>query len=186
MEMDSRLKWDLRFLALAEHIASWSKDPSTKVGAVLVRDRIVVATGYNGFPPGIADDARLNDRDEKYALVVHAEMNAILQAGHRARGATMYLAGFCSPPCGNCAKHVIAAGVARYVHWEGEVPDRWIKEVNQSRFTLEEAGVEVMRIIPTHPVQDSPKVDVRPRCSQCNSVLDMNQLACPKGCDLLT
>ena len=72
-------KWDGRYLALAEQVASWSKDPSTQVGAIAVNPLgNVVAQGYNGFPRGIADsDERYNDREKKYKYIVHAETNCI-------------------------------------------------------------------------------------------------------------
>ncbi len=135
-------KWDMRFLRMAEMVSSWSKDPSTKVGVVLVKNQKVVATGYNGFPEGIADDDRLNDREVKYTLVIHAEMNALLQAGHDARGSTLYLWGFAGCPCQNCAKHVIQAGVKRIVYYDGStLPERWADELAAARITLEEAGM---------------------------------------------
>ena len=74
------MKWDLRFLKLAEHISNWSKDPSTKVGCIIVgEDREIRSTGFNGFPRGIEDsEERLNDRTQKYPLICHAEENAIM------------------------------------------------------------------------------------------------------------
>ena len=72
-------RWDMRFLEMAQLVASWSKDPSTKVGATIVDDdRRVISVGYNGFPKGVADNKRLEDRDEKYKMIVHAERNALL------------------------------------------------------------------------------------------------------------
>jgi len=143
----NKLLWDRRFMARAQRIASWSKDPSTKVGVVLVKDRKVVATGYNGFPPGIAEDERLEDREKKYPLIVHAEMNAILQAGHDSRGATMYLyfpdGGF---PCQNCTKHTITAGIVRIVACNVKGNERWNEDCEKARATLEEAGVELRTI----------------------------------------
>jgi len=75
-----QLKWDNRFMTMAELISAWSKDPSSQIGAVIVNDeRRILATGYNGFPRGIKDtEERLNDRDEKYPRIVHAEMNALI------------------------------------------------------------------------------------------------------------
>ena len=83
--------WDKRFLDLAEHVAGWSKDPSTQVGCVIVNDkRVVVGLGYNGFPRGVEDTPeRLNDRPTKYLMVQHAEVNAILNGS----GATALLKG---------------------------------------------------------------------------------------------
>ena len=78
IEMTSN--WDLRFIGLAQHISTWSKDPSTKVGCVVVgEDREIRSTGFNGFPRGINDDEeRLTDREKKYPLICHAEENAII------------------------------------------------------------------------------------------------------------
>ena len=75
-------KWDGRFIELAKHISGWSKDPSTKVGCVVVgEDREIRSTGFNGFPRGIEDDSdRLEDREQKYPLICHAEENAIMHA----------------------------------------------------------------------------------------------------------
>ncbi len=69
-------KWDKRFMKLAREISTWSKDPSSQIGAVIINDeRRILATGYNGFPKGIRDtEERLNDREQKYPMIVHAEM----------------------------------------------------------------------------------------------------------------
>ena len=109
-----RQKWDLRFLSLAKEVASWSKDPSTKVGAVLVDDnRRIISTGYNGFPRGVEDlEARYNHRPTKYSLVVHAEANALLNSVVLPRGGTLY----CTlHPCEECSKLIVQAGVTRIV-----------------------------------------------------------------------
>ena len=99
-------KWDGRFLNLATHISGWSKDPSTKVGCVVVGpDREIRSTGFNGFPRGIADtDERLSDRDLKYPLICHAEENAIMRAarsGLALKDCTAYVTW---PPCTRCAR----------------------------------------------------------------------------------
>ena len=74
-------KWDKRFLEMAKLVASWSKDPSTQVGAVAVRNRTVIAQGYNGLPRGMKDTHdRLTVRTLKIKRIVHAEMNAIYNA----------------------------------------------------------------------------------------------------------
>lgn len=136
-------KWDRFFLRVAREAALMSKDPSSQIGAVIVdSSRRIIATGYNGFPPGIADTpARLNDRDTKLKLVVHAETNALLQAGDRARGCTLYMFGFSSAPCDNCTKHVIASGITRVVGCGTPVPDRWKANLEEAEDTLAEAGV---------------------------------------------
>lgn len=103
-------KWDKRFLELAELVSTWSKDPSTKVGAVLTRGKHVVSLGFNGFPPSIPDKEEwLNNRELKYERVVHAEMNAILNSAQPVKGCTLYLYPLFS--CKECAKLIIAAGV---------------------------------------------------------------------------
>lgn len=137
-------KWDLHFLRMARLVSEMSKDPSTKIGAVLVKDRRVIATGYNGFPRGIADDERLNDRAVKYELVVHAEMNCLLQAGPEADGATLYGFGYAAAPCRNCGKHIIQAGVARVV-FSGllAAPERWQEDLDKAQALLEEASVKL-------------------------------------------
>jgi len=91
-------KWDQRFISLAREISTWSKDPSTKIGAVIVNDdRRILATGYNGFPKGIEDTAeRYENKEVKYETVIHAEMNAIYNAtynGISLRDSTIYVWG---------------------------------------------------------------------------------------------
>lgn len=147
--MDSLEKWDRRFLELAKHFSTWSKDPSTKVGAVLVNDlNQVIGHGYNGFARRIADtDERLNNRELKYKLVVHAEVNAIIQAGLAARGSRLYVyPSFMTPPiCHDCCKAAIQAGIVGIV---GYLPDesdprvqRWKDSIAISRDMWNEAGL---------------------------------------------
>jgi dCMP deaminase len=146
--------WDRRFLELAEHIASWSKDPSTKVGAVLVdADKIVTGMGYNGFPRGVVDsDDRLQHRPTKYAMVVHAEVNAILMAGSRAKGCTLYVWWPTFPiPCNECCKVVIQAGVKEVVGIEpnpeyASRAEQWQKSIEISQAMCNESGVKYRTI----------------------------------------
>lgn len=106
------MDWDTRFLELAALVGSWSKDPSTKVGAVIVRpDRTIASLGYNGFPRGVDDTYQ--DREHKLLRTVHAEMNAILSAREPLHGCTIYVTPLC--PCSNCAAAVIQAGIVRVV-----------------------------------------------------------------------
>lgn len=106
--------WDQKFMGLARHISTWSKDPSTKVGAVIVDDRRCVRShGYNGFPRGIADTAeRLYDRDWKLAHTVHAERNAILNAPVPVLGCVLYIT---AAPCGDCVLEIIQGGIREVV-----------------------------------------------------------------------
>ena len=134
--------WDLRFLELARHVAGWSKDPSTKVGAVIVDSRRrVLGLGYNGFPRGVEDTPeRLDHRPTKYSLVVHAEVNAILNAGRPVEGATLYGTLFC---CNECAKVIIQAGIRRVVTPPFVTNGRWDSPHAIAESMLREAGVTV-------------------------------------------
>lgn len=153
-------KWDHRFLALAQHISTWSRDPSTKVGAVLVEPetKLVVGLGYNGFPRGVRDDNdRYENRDLKYKLVVHSEINAVLMAGDKARGSTLYVwPSFMLPPiCNECAKVAIQAGVKEIVGYEVDESDlqphqlRWKDSILFSRMMCLEAGLRMRGVKPT-------------------------------------
>ena len=111
--------WDKKYIDLAKHIATWSKDPSTKIGAVAIGEKgQVLAQGYNGFPRGIDDSYdRLFTRETKYKYVVHAEMNCIYNAtynGVSLQGATIYISGL--PVCSECAKGLIQVGIQRVVY----------------------------------------------------------------------
>lgn len=144
-------KWDQRFIEIAKQVALWSKDPGTKVGAVLVRDRRILATGYNGFPQGIEDtDLRYSDRETKLALTVHAEVNAILNAaknGATTAGSTLYVT---FPPCVSCSTAVIQSGVSRIVRPHlSTAPERWRDSFVKGGRLLIEAGIEVETFIPT-------------------------------------
>ena len=136
-------RWDMRFLDLADTIRKWSKDPSRKIGAIAVRDRKILATGYNGFPKGIEDThERYNNREIKYRYVVHAEMNCIYNAaanGISLKDSTLYINGL--PVCGDCALGIIQAGVSRVVAISGSTPDRWKGAVNKPDEIFKEAGV---------------------------------------------
>ena len=142
-------KWDLRFIGLAQHISTWSKDPSTKVGCVVVgEDREIRSTGFNGFPRGINDDEdRLMDREKKYPLICHAEENAIMHAariGVSLKDSTAYVTW---PPCSRCARSLIQAGIKEIVYPEtGKIPERWIEDFTISDSMLNEAGVAVRSI----------------------------------------
>jgi dCMP deaminase len=132
--------WDRYFLSVAESVAGASKDPSTKVGAVIVRnDRTFVSFGYNGFPRGIADTAeRLNDRTIKNDLVVHAEVNAIVTAREPLRGACIYIWPFLS--CKKCALTVIQSGISRVVAPYND-NERWAASFKEAQDLYDEAGV---------------------------------------------
>ena len=141
--MDSLDMWDWRFINIAKEVQSWSKDPSTKCGAVLVKDRRIIATGYNGFPMGISDNiSRYLDRDYKLAGVVHAEPNALFNAarnGASTEGSAMYITW---PPCSQCASAIIQSGIVKVVCPHPECgPERWRKQFMMARDLLYEAQV---------------------------------------------
>ncbi len=138
-------KWDRRFIRIAEEVCLWSKDPGTKVGCVLVNDRRILSTGYNGFPQTISDDLeRYIDRDYKLSVTVHAESNAILNAaknGTKVEGSTLYVT---FPPCSQCASAVIQAGVAKVVCPDpATAPERWRNNFMSANNLFYEAGVQV-------------------------------------------
>lgn len=135
-------KWDKFFIGLAEYISTASKDPSTKVGAVIVDDnRRVVSIGYNGFPKGVDDlDSRLNCRDQKYKFIVHAERNALLFANKSTQGCTIYTFPFM--PCSVCAGMIIQSGIKEVVSLYKE-ETRWLDDFKISTVMFGEAGVRL-------------------------------------------
>ena len=140
--------WDKRYLELAKMISTWSKDPSTKIGAVVVGDSgQVLAQGYNGFPRGMSDlDELYGDRELKYKRICHAEMNAIYNAsrtGVSLYGSTIYVYGL--PICHECAKAVIQVGISRVVMQSMDT-DRWGESCNLAQRFFREAGVEITYI----------------------------------------
>ena len=143
-------KWDNRFLDLAESIAGWSKDPSRKIGAVAVgKKREILAQGYNGFPRGIDDSPlRYDNREEKYKLVVHAEMNVIYNASYNGvclNGSTLYVHGL--PVCSECAKGIIQVGINRVVmRKQTDLPEIWKESCTRTKSMFEEAGVNYVFI----------------------------------------
>lgn len=135
-------KWDFRFLNLAEHIASWSKDPSTKVGAVIFdENHRIVSMGYNGFPKNINDELeRLENRDTKLNFIIHAEINAILFANRDLSGCS--LATWPFMPCARCATSIIQAGIKNVVSYYVD-NTKWLDSFKLSSTMFKEAGVKV-------------------------------------------
>ena len=135
----TKSKWSQRFLDLAEHVAEWSHDPRTKVGAVIVDDKKrVVSMGYNGFPRGVKDYVkRYEDRPTKHLFVCHAERNALDNAPHSVEGCTMYVPLL---PCNECAKSIIQNGISKVITYK---PDREGEGFNWdiTREMFQEAGV---------------------------------------------
>lgn len=138
-------KWYERYFRIAKETASWSKDPSRKVGAVIIGDKgQIKSQGYNGFPRDIADtDERLNDRPTKYKYVIHAEANAVYNALHNGTsvvGDTIYVTGL--PVCHECAKAIIQVGIKKVVY---DTPidgnENWTETGKLALEMFSEAGV---------------------------------------------
>lgn len=135
--------WPHRFLELAAFISSWSKDPSTKVGAVITKGNRIISTGYNGPPRGIKDlPSRLNNREEKLRITLHAELNAILFAKQDLRDCTIYCT---HPPCTQCAAIIIQSGIDEVVFpWmQAEFYKRWKTDIDLSMQLFFEADIVV-------------------------------------------
>jgi len=144
MDEANQKKWDQRFMDLAKMVASWSKDPSTKVGSVIVdRYNRVVSLGYNGFPRQVDDSPEwYNNREFKYAAVIHAEENAILFSQRDLTGCTIYVV---FHPCSNCAAKIIQCGIKRVVILKStsEQIERWGKSFEVAKILFSNAGVKV-------------------------------------------
>jgi dCMP deaminase len=140
--MEDQSKWDKRFLGLAKHISSWSKDPSTQTGSVIVDQKgRIVSVGYNGLAQGVHDlPERLNNREIKYKMFIHCERNAILFAKQPLDDCTLYTWPFMT--CSACAAMVIQAGIKRHVAPYSENP-RWVEEFELAKTQFNEAGVKL-------------------------------------------
>lgn len=136
-------KWNLRFFEMAHLVASWSKDPSTKVGAVIVdTNRRIISTGYNGFATGVNDSmVRLNDRDLKYKMVLHAEENAIMFAKRDLSGCILYVTTL--PPCSHCASLIVQSGISQVYAEKKPIPDRWKDSFVLTSSIFNEGGVKL-------------------------------------------
>lgn len=134
--------WDRRFLDMAALVSTWSKDPSTKVGAVITRGKFVVSLGFNGHPAGIEDSAaRLHDREMKYRTIIHAELNAILSSHQSLEGCTLYVVPFM--PCSACGAVIVQSGIKRVVTFENN-NERWAESFEITRTIFAEAGIDLV------------------------------------------
>jgi len=140
--------WNLRFMQLADYIAQWSKDRSSRVGAVIVVDKNPISMGYNGFPRGCDDDNdERHERPKKYSWVLHAEENAIVNAarnGQRTLGSDMYINWF---PCSRCAGEIVNAGI-KTIYCDKEpdwtINDTWTSDQLIALEKLNEGGVNIV------------------------------------------
>lgn len=130
------MKWAKRFLDLASLVASWSKDPSTQVGAVIVDSRNrIVSVGFNGFPHRVSDTEVT--RDEKLRRTIHAEENALLFANTSLEGCTLYVT---HHPCARCTAKLIQVGIKAIIYRD-ELSKNWNEEVDSAKTMLNEAGI---------------------------------------------
>jgi dCMP deaminase len=151
--MDTSLsKWDKRFIDLANHIASWSKD-ETQVGCVIVgQNKEILSTGYNGFPYRVEEKEERNNRPTKYLFTEHAERNAIYHAarnGISLKGSTLYLSNLHEHvymPCADCARAIIQSGISKVVccNQEFKTDSIWYESIIASCNMLLEAGIELV------------------------------------------
>ena len=127
---------------MAKLVSTWSKDPSTKVGAVIVdSDNTVISVGFNGLPRRIQDtDQRLNNRDIKLKMIIHAEINAIITAKRPLNGATIYTYPFMS--CSQCAGLIIQSGICRHISYKTN-NERWKDSFDLALEMFDEARVIV-------------------------------------------
>ena len=148
MKRNDYISWDEYFMGIAILASKRSKDPNTQVGACIVSpDNIIISTGYNGMPKGCSDDEFPWDRtgeeiDTKYPFVVHAELNAILNAnGRDLRGSRLYVALF---PCNECAKAIIQCGIKEVIY----MSDKYSGTMGNlaSKKMLQVAGVNYIRM----------------------------------------
>ena len=148
MKRSDYISWDEYFMGIALLAAKRSKDPNTQVGACIVdSNNVILTTGYNGFPKGCSDDEFPWNRDgdfNKYPFVVHAELNAILNAsGKSLRGSKLYVDLF---PCNECAKAIIQSGVSEVVYLSDKYADTPMTKA--SKMMLLAAGVKLRQFRP--------------------------------------
>jgi len=136
-------KWDFRFLELAWVISQWSKDASTKVGAVIVdSNQRIVSTGFNGFSRGLNDSVGVESRNRKLLRTIHAESNALLFAHRSVQSCTIYVTHL---PCASCCAKIIQSGITRIVvpFQDESFMVRWADDIAETRLMIAEAHIEL-------------------------------------------
>lgn len=140
--------WDIRYLRLAQQVSTWSKDPSTQTGAVIVRpDKTVASLGFNGFPRVMPDKLEyLANREEKYSRIIHCEMNAMLNVRERVEGYTLYTFPFAC--CDRCVVAMIQAGIRRFVFPElrESEAERWASSLEKTKRYLSECWIPATEV----------------------------------------
>lgn len=135
-------KWSKRFLKLAKLVATWSKDPSSQIGACVVdKKNRIVSVGFNGLPVGTNDD-RVHIREVKYETIIHAEENALLFARRDLRGCTLYVT---TLPCSRCSSKIIQSGIRKVVCPEpsADMLSRWESSFKLAKELFSEANVKL-------------------------------------------
>ena len=152
MKRQEYLSWDDYFMAVALLSGKRSKDPSTQVGACIVnKNNVIESIGYNGLPKGCSDDEFPWEKEgemlnTKYPFVVHAELNAILNAkGKDLSGCKIYVALF---PCNECAKAIIQSGISEVVYLSDKYSNT--DSVKASKMMFKCAGVELRQLVPSY------------------------------------
>jgi len=145
--IDNIKDWDEYFFRLMYLVSSKSPDPRTKIGAVLVRDKSIIATGYNGFAKGVKDcNERYKDREQKINFICHAEFNSIVisaRFGISTKDCKIYTNGI---PCNNCSKALIQGGVSEIIvhkQWPEFTNKNWVESVKISKIMLQESGIPI-------------------------------------------
>lgn len=136
-------KWAIRFYQMAELVGSWSKDPSTQVGAVITQGNRIVSVGFNGYPHGISDSADTDSRELKLLKTLHAEENAILFAKRDLSGCDIWVTHF---PCPNCAAKIIQTGITNVYcpEQDEDFLSRWQDKITISTQMFAQAKVNVI------------------------------------------
>lgn len=135
-------KWEARFMKMAQEVASWSRDPSTKVGCVIVRpDKTIASLGFNGFARGVEDSSeRLENRDQRLLFTTHAELNAILGAREHLDGCSIFV--WPMQPCAHCASAIIQSGIKTVYCPISDIRNEWADSFEAAFKMFVEAGVK--------------------------------------------
>lgn len=153
--------WEVRWLQVADLIATWSRDKSTKIGCVVVGpDNELRATGYNGLPRGVEYEPVRDERPEKYFWYEHAERNALYHAarfGLSLKGCSCYIT---APPCADCARGIVQVGIS-HVYYPQKHPflsrPDWLESFSRSHKILIEGGVNITEIIDAQDISEPAK-----------------------------
>lgn len=146
------LTWDEYFMSIANLVKLRSKDPITKVGACIVKDNKILSTGYNGFPKGLSNEdypwtkGNSDETKNKFYYVVHAELNAIINADNSIKGSTLYVTKF---PCNECAKAIIQSDISKVIYLSESSDEKLSKKFLIVSKMLKDANIEVLQYINT-------------------------------------